>query len=65
VTGSSAIESLRHNPQGTLALAAMLLVVVLVIAGVGVACWALWTGRRKRRARLSSDKPKPIIAQRL
>jgi hypothetical protein len=43
VTGSSAIQNLRDNPEGTLALAAMLLVVLLVIAGVGVACWVLWT----------------------
>jgi hypothetical protein len=66
--GSSAmavLENARNNPGGTLLLAVLLFVVLLVLAGLGVACWVLWHGRRKRPKQTPEGTAKPIIGQRL
>jgi hypothetical protein len=66
--GSSAmvvLENALNNPGGTLLLAVMLILVLLVIAGLGVACWVLWHGRRKRPKHISDSNAKPIVGPRL
>jgi hypothetical protein len=66
--GSSAIQMLntaRGSPEGTLLLVAMVLVVLLVIAAVGIACRVLWRDRSKRPAQTADSKEKPIVGDRL
>jgi flagellar basal body-associated protein FliL len=68
LVGNSAfavLQNAQNNPGGTLLLAVMLLVVLLVIAGVGVACWVLWHGRRKRPQQTPESNAKVIVGRRL